>query len=375
MSAKNRFQQGNFDKLLEDFQVLSDASFVSDEGEEQAPSPPAESTLGKQVRFNSAIAISSAQFGISSPEKEESHFKALSSISNVPVEDNRQLNSRPLQPTVSSYFSGVVNNQSSPSFKTADMASVPSALADHLPRKLASRVNPSLDPAPLPHCSPIMASLNSLNLQDKPDVSEVSNAPSCASSLDLSATDEPELVSPPNPSSLSQPSYNSVRILQEEVMKLSKNISNASSKAPSSQAEKEAFDRLVGQFSLNEKPASAHNPVAKVPVSVNFPPHEPVFVDLLEVSVSESEIVREEKEKVARRRRQILAALKKSVVEEPLPEPCPMKFFDLQQHIYQSARLHITGIPNLVPEVNGLSDDQVVEIGNDYQRSLPSYYL
>ncbi|VDN12193.1 unnamed protein product [Dibothriocephalus latus] len=195
MSAKHRFQQGSFDTLLEDLQILSDASFISDEGEKRTPSPPAKNTLGKQVRFNSAIAIASARFGVSSPEQQES------SINTVPVADNRQVTSCPLQPSVS------------------------------------------------------------------------------------------------------------------------------------------------------------------------------VFVDLLEVSVSESEIVREEKEKVANRRRQLMAALKKSAIEEPLPEPCPMKFFDLQQHVFQSARLHITGIPNLLPELNGLSDDQVTEIGNDYRRSLPSYYL
>ncbi|BHF60820.1 hypothetical protein SprV_0100378700 [Sparganum proliferum] len=373
MPAKNRFLQKNIDELLEDFEVLSDASFVSDEGVERGPSPPAKNTLGKQVRSSNFLIFL---------EEEEPYVTELSSAGTAPVVkadknvDNQLVASRSLQPSASSNSSGTKSGQSKPPLKYTDTTSVPSALADHLPRKLAPRTNPHPpDQPPLPHCSPIVTSLNSLSLQDIAEVSEVSNARTCISSLDLSAVDEPEFASPTNPPSLSQPSCNSVRILQEEVITLSKNIANTSNKAPSAQAEKEAFDRLVGQFSLSERPAPTPATVARVPVSINFPRNEPVFVDLLEVSVSESEIVRKEKEKVAHRRRQLLTALKKCEVEEPLPEPCPMKFFDLQQHVFQSARLHIIGIPNLLPELNGLSEDQVAEISNEYRRSLPSYYL
>nr|VZI48435.1 unnamed protein product [Spirometra erinaceieuropaei] len=372
MQAKNRFIQRNIDELLEDFEVLSDASFVSDEGVERGPSPPAKNTLGKQVRSSNFLIFL----------EEEPYVTELSPASAAPVVkagknvDNQHVASRSLQPSVSSNSSGTKSRQSKPPLKYTDMTSVPSAPADHLPRKLASRTNPHPpDQPPLPHCPPMVTSLNSLSLQDIAEVSEVSNAPTCISSLDLSAVDEPEFASPENPPSLSQPSCNSVRILQEEVITLSKNIANTSNNAPSAQAEKEAFDRLVGQFSLSERPATTPTTVARVPVSINFPRNEPVFVDLLEVSVSESEIVRKEKEKVANRRRQLLTALKKCEVEEPLPEPCPMKFFDLQQHVFQSARLHIIGIPNLLPELNGLSEDQVAEISNEYRRSLPSYYL
>uniref|UniRef100_A0A5K3FYW1 PPP1R35_C domain-containing protein n=1 Tax=Mesocestoides corti TaxID=53468 RepID=A0A5K3FYW1_MESCO len=212
-----------------------------------------------------------------------------------------------------------------------------------------------------------------------------------SSSLDLSVVDEPQLNGGFEALSLTTPQINTVKGLQEEVIQLAESVHKASISGPDAKIKQMALEHLTDPFRSQSIPTANERQdknrqnttnriprpsVSNIPVCVNYNLSDRVYVDLLEISVSESEIVKEEKAKIARRRKLLLAEmLKKPPKPEILPEPCPMKFFDPRKHVFQSARLQTTGLPNLVPTRRGLSVDQLSSVRSDYLNSFPACHV
>ncbi|KAL5111823.1 hypothetical protein TcWFU_003700 [Taenia crassiceps] len=144
-------------------------------------------------------------------------------------------------------------------------------------------------------------------------------------SLDLSVLDEPQSQQTLEALSLDRPKFNTVRMLQEEVIQIASRIRKASQSAASIAG---TCDRRSGGR------------------CVNFTREDRLYKDLLAVSLDDAEVVQAERDKVARRRRHLLAEAARlhPPKAEILPEPCPLKFFDPERHIFQSVRLDITGL-------------------------------
>lgn len=81
---------------------------------------------------------------------------------------------------------------------------------------------------------------------------------------------------------------------------------------PSIEAQQKALDRLTFRFDALDKGETAPLNINSIPVGVNFSRKDSVYANLMEISISESEIVREEQAKVAHTRRKMLGALKKN---------------------------------------------------------------
>ncbi|EUB54742.1 hypothetical protein ECG_00724 [Echinococcus granulosus] len=182
-------------------------------------------------------------------------------------------------------------------------------------------------------------------------------------SLDLSVLDEPHLQQTLEALSLDAPKINSVRALQEEIIQIASRINKASQSAASTA----------------EKLATGTCGYRGGGTCLNFAREERLYKDLLAVSLDDAEVVKAERDKAARRRRRLLAEAARlhPPKAEILPEPCPMKFFNPQLHIFQSARLDITGMTDYRPLPESLSTaHQLDAIRLDYRLCTePGYFV
>ncbi|KAM3187833.1 hypothetical protein ACTXT7_001530 [Hymenolepis weldensis] len=297
---------------------------------------------------------------------------------------------------------------------------------------------PSSTTSILPHFADSFPRDNlELSVEDEPDNRDFSpwlpqSLPSMLSkSLDLSVLDEPQLSRNLDALSLDVPQINTVRNLQEEVIKLAnrvhraKNSSDSVSDAMQTVVQKRRKEtELLGGDGLN--------------VCVNFTPEDRVFNGLPSLDdINDEDLIREERDRFARQRHRALTEIYRShppkqpatssapvwkhthqypeseSVWEPnmghrcghwldrdmlrgddcghrvasqayrcsnteiLPEPNLLKFFDPKRHIFQSARLDVTRLPNPQPTPQSLNTpNQLEAVRLDYRLCTElSYYL
>ncbi|VDM32984.1 unnamed protein product [Hydatigera taeniaeformis] len=189
-------------------------------------------------------------------------------------------------------------------------------------------------------------------------------------SLDLSVFDEPQLQQTLEALSLDEPKMNSVRMLQEEVIQIANRIHKASQSVASNAEKLEVVQRQGVRGKCSRGSGS---------IGMNYTRKEQLYKDLLAVSVDDDEVVQAERDKMARRRRLLLAEAARlhPPKAEVLPEPSPLKFFDPERDVFQSVRLGITGLINqqLLPE-NLTTAEQLDFVRLDYRLCTePSYFI
>ncbi|CAH8520569.1 unnamed protein product [Dicrocoelium dendriticum] len=251
--------------------------------------------------------------------------------------------------------------------------------SDHLPRPPVRPLNHSLTPlhqtpseslrtaygdhSPLPRISPSRQT----PFFERPHATE-----GCYKSDILSDTAFPSQAH----SSLYEPRINTAGPLIEQINALSKRLNKQLNSGPTKQAREDAA-RLVEQAcnSLN-----SHNSdgdlILNPGLTVNIPDQVCTFNNLMELSVSESEIVREERARVAERRKRMAQLRKKAEKEKPDdPPPDLLEFFDPNKHIFQSINLHVRGLPSFLPSLNRASNDFLTVFHdrrvNDFDRIHP----
>ncbi|VUZ42123.1 unnamed protein product [Hymenolepis diminuta] len=218
-----------------------------------------------------------------------------------------------------------------------------------------------------------------LSVEDESDNQDFSprplqSLPSVLSkSLDLSVLDEPQLSRNLDALSLDVPQINTVRNLQEEVIKLAcrvhraKNSSDSVSDAIQTVVQKRRKEmELLGGDALN--------------VCVNFTPKDRIFNDLPSLEdINDEDLIREERDRFARQRQRALTEICRShpPKQETLPEPNLLKFFDPKRHIFQSARLDVTRLPNPQTTLQSLNTpNQLEAVRLDYCLCTElAYYL
>ncbi|VDK35606.1 unnamed protein product [Taenia asiatica] len=193
--------------------------------------------------------------------------------------------------------------------------------------------------------------------EEAPPYSSLPISVTLSESLNLSVLDEPHLQQTLEALSLDTPKINSIRMLQEEVIQIANRIHKASQSAASIA---ETYDHRSGGMRLN------------------FTRKERLYKDLLAVSLDDAEVLQAERDKVARRRRRLLAEAARlhPPKAEILPEPCPLKFFDPKRHIFQSVRLDITSLTDQRPLPESLTTvDQIDVVPLDYRLCTEPGYL
>ncbi|KAF5395648.1 hypothetical protein PHET_11599 [Paragonimus heterotremus] len=109
---------------------------------------------------------------------------------------------------------------------------------------------------------------------------------------------------------------------------------------------------------------NTHNDAGKLVLNpgltVNIPEQLCTFNNLMELSVNESEIVRQERERIAKQRKRMNQLRKQAAKDRPHhPPPDLLEFFDPNRHIFQSINLHFRGLPSFLPSVTRASDNLV----------------
>ncbi|KAM7540475.1 hypothetical protein Aperf_G00000038664 [Anoplocephala perfoliata] len=192
-------------------------------------------------------------------------------------------------------------------------------------------------------------------------------------SLDLSVLDESHLSREIEALSLDIPQINTVRSLQEEVIKLAGRVHRAKN---SSVPDREIME-LVRQTHQREAALLGDDGYN---VCVNFTRDDRIFTDLLPLDdIDDEEVVRVERDRLERQRRRLIAENARLHPPRPeiLPEPNPLRFFDPQQHIFQSARLNISVPVSRQPTLRSLNTaDQLAAVRLDYRLCTePAYYF
>nr|CDS34130.1 hypothetical transcript [Hymenolepis microstoma]CUU97933.1 hypothetical transcript [Hymenolepis microstoma] len=215
-----------------------------------------------------------------------------------------------------------------------------------------------------------------LTLEDETDNGDISPQPlPCIHSeaLDLSISDEPQLSRDLEALSLDIPQINSVRNLQEEVIKLASRVHMAKN---SSDSVSDAMQTVLRKRQKETELLGGDG----LKVCVNFTPDDRLFSCLPPLDdINVEDLVREEKDRLARQRQSVLAEICRvhPPKQEILPEPNLLKFFDSRRHIFQSARLDAPRIPIRQPTRQSLNTPNHLEaVRLDYClcTELP-YYL
>lgn len=95
-------------------------------------------------------------------------------------------------------------------------------------------------------------------------------------------------------------------------------------------------------------------------LTVNIPEHVSTYTNLMDLSVDESEIVREERERIAQQRLRMARIRKEEAKKKPqIPKPDLLEFFDPNRHVFQSVNLHIKGLPTFLPIISTAPQDMV----------------
>ncbi|KAL3320174.1 hypothetical protein Ciccas_001142 [Cichlidogyrus casuarinus] len=137
---------------------------------------------------------------------------------------------------------------------------------------------------------------------------------------------------------LLEPRINSLTALQLEIEQISDKIAK-SSLGPTKADYQKAAQHLDPMYGKAGKISSVSE--ANIPTTISYGLDESLFRDLVNQSVSESDIIREEREKVQKQRKAVQASLKLTKPKETLPEPDLLKYFQPSQHIFQAVDLHI----------------------------------
>ncbi|KAA3682049.1 uncharacterized protein DEA37_0002019 [Paragonimus westermani] len=159
---------------------------------------------------------------------------------------------------------------------------------------------------------------------------------------------------------LSEPKLNSAKILVEQLNRLAEKLDRTSCSGPSEQARQEAARLMRAAFDSHNTHNDARELVLNPGLTVNIPEQLCTFNNLMELSVNESEIVRQERERIAKQRKRMNQLRKQAKRDRPHhPPPDLLEFFDPNRHIFQSINLHFRGLPSFLPSLTRASDNLV----------------
>ncbi|THD28482.1 hypothetical protein D915_000676 [Fasciola hepatica] len=235
--------------------------------------------------------------------------------------------------------------------------------SDHLPR-------------PPPHCNSSnshnsrFSSTNPLDIPQAMQSSDLdlpvprpprTSSPSWKSlSLSSLVTDTLTETSDDGAEDFSKPRANTTRILADQIRKLTEKLSSQHLHNPGEEAWQKA------QWLVNEDAvySNMHNQLdiytPNPGLTVNIPEHVSTYTNLMDLSVDESEIVREERERIAQQRLRMAHLRKEELKKKPqIPKPDLLEFFDPNRHVFQSVNLHIKGLPTFLPIISTASQDMV----------------
>ncbi|CAL8074795.1 unnamed protein product [Calicophoron daubneyi] len=156
---------------------------------------------------------------------------------------------------------------------------------------------------------------------------------------------------------LSKPQIHSAYALAKDIHILKDRIEKESHSGPSKEIRQKACELVDQACGVSNTNNDAQGFIPNPGLTVNIPENVYTFTNLVDLSVDQSEIYRQERQRIMKQRRDMALLNKRAAkAKQELPPADPMEFFDPNRHIFQSINLHHRGLPSFLPRLKRASD-------------------